>query len=261
MAGLQALSRRLEAALDAAALSRIEGVAGIPGNPLAVESRSFGALTATVVRQPALYYGYYNAIRGLAGKDPEASLGDALAWCREEGCSPRLTTSPYIASPELLGALQDSGLRASGAMSLLCGPARSLLPASAAVAVELPAGRRGRMERLWPGDDTAEDRAWLISLCRAEFVDWRVYAALEGGVALAYACLYIDGGVGVLASAFTRPEARRRGLQSALLARRIADADAAGCDLVVSTAAPGSQSERNLRRAGLTHGYTQTIWQ
>jgi len=64
----------------------------------------------------------------------------------------------------------------------------------------------------------------------------------------------------VLASALTRPESRGRGLQSALISRRVADAVAAGCDLVLSTAVPESQSEGNLRRLGFEVAYRQTIW-
>ncbi len=49
-------------------------------------------------------------------------------------------------------------------------------------------------------------------------------------------------------------------MQTALIAVRIAEAEAAGCDLVCSQAAFGSPSQRNLERAGLSVAYTKAVW-
>ena len=267
------LSLRIEQALDAAAQSRIGGVAALPGNPLEVETRTWDGLNATVVRRPILYYGYYNAIRGVHEAEPGAPA-EALAWCRREGASPRLTTSPVLADESTLAALSEQGMRVIGFMSLLYGPPSPTAPASSIEVYEVSPGSRGAFEELWLGDAALEVRPNLRTLCAGEFASWRVYAAFDrgalpegngipaagAGVPAAYGCLYVSGGVGVLASGFTRPSSRGRGLQSALIARRTADAASAGCDIVVSTAVPGSQSERNLRRAGLSLGYTQSIW-
>jgi hypothetical protein len=74
------------------------------------------------------------------------------------------------------------------------------------------------------------------------------------------ACLFVDQGVAVLASAWTRPEMRGRGCQTALIRRRLADAFAAGCTAVAEVV-PGSQSERNLRGAGFAPAFTEAIWE
>jgi hypothetical protein len=49
-------------------------------------------------------------------------------------------------------------------------------------------------------------------------------------------------------------------VQTALIARRIADAEAAGAELICSGATLGSASQRNLERAGLKLAYTKTVW-
>lgn len=56
--------------------------------------------------------------------------------------------------------------------------------------------------------------------------------------------------VAQLCGAATLPAHRRRGVQTALLARRLADASAAGCDLAVVTTQPGSTSFRNVQKQG-----------
>ena len=49
-------------------------------------------------------------------------------------------------------------------------------------------------------------------------------------------------------------------MQAALIARRVADAVDAGCEIVGGLALPWSSSQRNMRRAGLTVAYTKVEW-
>jgi len=64
--------------------------------------------------------------------------------------------------------------------------------------------------------------------------------------------------VGGLFGASTLPAFRRRGVQTALLAARLAWAVEHGCDLAVSIALPGSISHRNIERFGFRVAYTRT---
>jgi hypothetical protein len=64
----------------------------------------------------------------------------------------------------------------------------------------------------------------------------------------------------MLGSASTRPALRGRGAQAALLARRIADAAAAGCELIIGGAYFGTTSMRNQQRAGFHLAITRGIW-
>jgi ribosomal protein S18 acetylase RimI-like enzyme len=89
---------------------------------------------------------------------------------------------------------------------------------------------------------------------------WRLYLARVDGEPAGAALLTLDEDIGYLANASTLPEYRGRGVQTALIARRIGDAAACGCDTVCSGAAFGSVSQRNLQRAGLHVAYTKAVW-
>jgi GNAT superfamily N-acetyltransferase len=68
--------------------------------------------------------------------------------------------------------------------------------------------------------------------------------------------LVVDGGVGWLSGDSTFPGFRGRGIQQAVQRHRLELARAAGCDLAVTEAAPGSQSQRNMERLGFRIVYT-----
>jgi GNAT superfamily N-acetyltransferase len=69
----------------------------------------------------------------------------------------------------------------------------------------------------------------------------------------------IADGIAQLTGAGTAPAFRRRGIQSALLSARLADATAAGCDLAVITVQPGSKSQQNAQRRGFDLLYTRAV--
>jgi GNAT superfamily N-acetyltransferase len=80
----------------------------------------------------------------------------------------------------------------------------------------------------------------------------RVDGKVAGGGTLA-----TRDGVAGLFGASTLPAFRGRGVQTALLLGRLARAAAAGCDLAVSLALPGSTSQRNIVRQGFSVLYTR----
>jgi len=84
----------------------------------------------------------------------------------------------------------------------------------------------------------------------------RHYLALVDGVPAGGASMNIQDGFAQF-SAGTAPAFRRRGVQSALLAARVADATAAGCDLALVTVQPGSRSQRNVQHRGFDLLYTR----
>ncbi|HEX6883538.1 MAG TPA: GNAT family N-acetyltransferase [Planctomycetota bacterium] len=73
------------------------------------------------------------------------------------------------------------------------------------------------------------------------------------------ASLRLAQGLAQLCGAGTLPRHRRRGVQGALLARCLADAARAGCDLAVVTTLPGSKSHENVQRAGFELVYARAI--
>jgi len=58
----------------------------------------------------------------------------------------------------------------------------------------------------------------------------------------------------------TLPEARGRGAQSALIARRWRDAQDHGCRAVVTQTQFGGTSQNNMERAGMRLAYVFGIW-
>jgi GNAT superfamily N-acetyltransferase len=85
------------------------------------------------------------------------------------------------------------------------------------------------------------------------------YLARKDGVVAGGGGLHTTDGVAQLVGAATAPEHRRRGVQSALLATRLADAARAGCDIAVVTTAPGSKSQQNVQRQGFHLLYTRAV--
>jgi ribosomal protein S18 acetylase RimI-like enzyme len=86
----------------------------------------------------------------------------------------------------------------------------------------------------------------------------RYLARRDGEVAGGASARYVDG-VAQLCGAATLPRHRRRGVQSALLAARLAAAAAEGCDVAVVTTQPGSKSQENVQRLGFELLYGRAV--
>jgi acetyltransferase (GNAT) family protein len=85
------------------------------------------------------------------------------------------------------------------------------------------------------------------------------YLARREGAAAGGASMRISDGVAQLCGAGTLREHRRRGVQAALLERRLAEAARAGCELAVVTTLPGSKSQENVLRTGFELVYVRAI--
>jgi len=85
------------------------------------------------------------------------------------------------------------------------------------------------------------------------------YVALFDRVVAGGASMRMAEGVAQLTGAATAPAHRRRGVQTALLAARLADAAAAGCDVAVVTTQPASKSQQNAQRRGFDLLYTRAV--
>ena len=85
------------------------------------------------------------------------------------------------------------------------------------------------------------------------------YVALCAGAVAGGGSVRMTDGIAQLTGAATAPAFRRRGVQAALLAARLRDAAAAGCDLAVVTTAPGSTSQKNVQRKGFQLLYTRAV--
>ncbi|MEV5428231.1 GNAT family N-acetyltransferase [Streptomyces sp. NPDC052701] len=87
----------------------------------------------------------------------------------------------------------------------------------------------------------------------------RRYSAVRDGAVVGGASVRMTDGIAQLTGAATAPAHRRRGVQTALLAARLADAAATGCDIAVVTTQPGSKSQENVQRQGFHLLYTRAV--
>lgn len=106
----------------------------------------------------------------------------------------------------------------------------------------------------WP----AVVHPWLARLVGQP--GWRHYMAFDGDTPVATAAMYRTGTYGYLGPAATHPDHRRRGGQSALIARRLRDARQIGCQHLITETAEDrpdrpAPSYRNMRRFGFQVAY------
>ena len=85
------------------------------------------------------------------------------------------------------------------------------------------------------------------------------YAALSDGIIVGGASFRLAEGIAQFTGAATSPAHRRRGIQTALLSARLADAATAGCDIAVVTTQPGSKSQQNVQRRGFDLLYARAV--
>lgn len=96
-------------------------------------------------------------------------------------------------------------------------------------------------------------KPWLVPIIGR--ADWRHYLAFDGGKPLGCGALFVKNKIGWLGIAGTLPEARRRGAQGAIMARRIRAAIELGCEWIVTetgeeTPENPNPSYRNMVRTG-----------
>jgi ribosomal protein S18 acetylase RimI-like enzyme len=88
---------------------------------------------------------------------------------------------------------------------------------------------------------------------------FRGYVARVDGVVAGGGALRVDGDIAQFSGAGTLPRYRRRGVQTALLRARLADAQAAGCHVGVVVTQPGSKSQQNAQREGFSLLYARQL--
>ena len=87
----------------------------------------------------------------------------------------------------------------------------------------------------------------------------QLFLAHRDGQLAGGASMRLDGSIAQLCGAATLPGHRRRGVQSALLAHRLAIAAQSGCELAIVTTQPGSKSQQNMHRQGFELLYSRNV--
>jgi GNAT superfamily N-acetyltransferase len=187
-------------------------------------------------------------------------------WYAEHNVKPTFELVPGQYDKNLGRELTRLGFyQSSFHASLICKPSTDLYVNNES-AIELVASANALEDYLnayvagW--DIPEKDHAQFKSNVRPwlEQAGWSLYLTRVNGQPAAAATLYVRDGVGYLADSATDPQFRRRGLQSALLRRRICDASRDGADIVFSGAEPFSTSHRNMERAGMRLQFIGAKW-
>ncbi len=178
----------------------------------------------------------------------------------------RMVLCPFV-SDECLRRVIGRGFQIERYEAVLAGPAdiAAAAPENSAIAIE-------------PVDETELRRFWSVyedvvaGLALTEESVQRMNApffvppcqsflcseAGADGRVVAASAVIVSATVAHLLAAVVKVDARGRGLQRALIARRAAWAKAQGASIVMATCAPRSASFVNLQRAGLRVVYTST---
>jgi ribosomal protein S18 acetylase RimI-like enzyme len=248
----ESLARRLEGVQNRFMLEWLAGTGA--------ECVPFGATVAAVdPTRPEL--DFVNRVYGLWPEDADR-VDEIASLYRDRGVRGWFELAPSERFEQLANALAGAGAGHVGFHTVLHGPA-SERPLPGVVETQSAPDPELFADILLRGHGVPEgarvrDRG---SVARWAALDaWRLYLARVDGEPAGAALLTLDEDIGYLANASTLPEYRGRGVQTALIARRIGDAAASGCDTVCSGAAFGSVSQRNLQRAGLHVAYTKAVW-
>jgi GNAT superfamily N-acetyltransferase len=246
----------------------LESLSGLPGDPYEAELHRFNNSVALYVHRVPL--AYYNRV--LLAEDADESVVEEIASFYQRRMMPcRFDVNPYTADERLLDALDVAGFRPVGFQSNLLGSvdySDEKLPQQLTVSevtdteIEFFAGFYNRSYYNGTRVPRALTRFREATIrARHGRPEWRLYLCRIDGVPAAGALLHINDGVATLTGAATAPSFRGRGCQRALLRTRINEAARVECELVVSRCTVGSESQRNLERAGLQTRYTKVIWE
>jgi GNAT superfamily N-acetyltransferase len=198
---------------------------------------------------------------GLNGAVSEAEVDDLEAFFGSRGAPVSIDLCP-LADPGLLEILGRRGYRAAEFNNVLV----KRMPGAEIVLAP-------RVRRALPG----ERDLWSYTVGRgffeqgdlttAEMEVGRAIFAMPGAVCYLAAggggepagggALTVRDGLAILFADSTIPAFRRQGLHRELIAARLNEAIALGCDTATATTLPGSASQRNFERLGFQVVYTK----
>lgn len=244
-------------------ISRMQVLQNLPGNPVGIGFRHIGG---TAVGMMAKHFPNpnFNKIVGLSGGQ-EKEVEPLIAWCRDNAVKPRFEILPRPGDGKLCRELARLGFFPSEFHTSLVRDATEMATAA----------RSGDIVEVTSAELLEEFldaycAGWAVPDCEGfkrnvrpywlGRTGWSLYLARENGRAAASAVLYLEDNTAYLADASCDPAYRRRGLQLALLERRINAAIAAGVDVICSGAAFQSGSHRNMERAGMRVQFIRSVW-
>ncbi len=237
--------------------ARMGTLAALPSNPFGLEVRFFGCGfgVACKARHPLLRG--KNRIHGFGAADG-GILDDLLRFYRNDGLPCSLSVLHGEMNEALFARLVSAGLWSAGG-----GTVPAIVPdgrAEESAPPNVTVRRSGSEEKelyldlfqqAFAGRGEADPEYRAIQWAEDALPGGARYIAEVEGRPVGMASFPVLDGVGCFGTAGVLPESRRRGVQTALIRRRLADAPGLGCDLALGGGSLGTTTYRNFERAGL----------
>lgn len=200
---------------------------------------------------------------GMDGPVSEDEIKMLEDFYRSRGAAIRLMLSP-MADPSLLELIGKRGYRLAEFESVLINPLDDIEPLNLSPGLEVTKVAR-EDANLWVntvarGFSEGQEVPPVILECMPLLfhIDGaECFLASVDGEAAGGAGMAIRNNIAAIFGAATLVEFRNRGIQTALLNRRLAVAKAEGCNLAVVCTKPGSVSQRNVQKQGFRVAYTK----
>lgn len=225
-----------------------------------------GAFTLAMQPGVATYVRAQSPFNKVIGLEDVSQLGALEQAHRERGEPVRIELCT-LAEPRVVEQLSERGYRLLGFENVLgCRTADLALPPIRIDAhPNLKDFRRVDTEATVQQDDTGV----VLDRFTQQTIEGAIADSLRspGSLYLAYcdeqaagaASMRVHDGVAIFTGAATLRPFRRRGVQSALIARRLTDAHAQGAELAIVTTSPGTQSMANMMKHGFALLYARAI--
>lgn len=208
----------------------------------------------------------FNRVLGFGDEDLPL-LDDVLGWYAERQATCRFDLVSGASSQRAGDALAGRGFAPRPLETFLHAPPKPDVSAGQGgpevrkLAVEELEEFAAVFLEVYPQEPPAEASVRACLKAQYSQPEWHCYLASVAGVVAAFGAMYVNNGAAALISAATLPQFRRQGCQTALLARRMADAAEFGGDLVWSHAMCGSTSQRNMERQGMRPDFIKYRWE
>jgi hypothetical protein len=259
------LARQIEQMDIDYSISRLGGMQAAAGNPLGIQINHYGNTVAFLIKAwPNFWYG--QKVLGLSSPD-SGFLAEIVQVFRQNKLSCRFELIPGNLDESLASRLNELGYIQMGFSTALYGiprTNRNIFPEGVTI-------QRISTSQLDFFIDLYQDgfeyprliekekrivRSWIEGAQQ----ELDCYVARLGNNPAGIGILFTRGKLSLLADAAVLPRFRTSGCHTALIQHRINRAAERGCELLTGFPAFGSNSHRNLERAGLRIAYTKTMW-
>jgi GNAT superfamily N-acetyltransferase len=257
-----ALARRMEAAEEygdlrpTEVLMRTRPELGCTFERIAGGTMCFSGKDSPVGRAHGL--GFFNPIG-------EAILDHVEDFYRSRGVPAQIDVCPYN-HPSLLDLLKTRGYAIQEFNTVLGRYVYRDEDFSIPAGVTVRAPRTDEIQKISEivdrgfGDGKPMGYAWLFEIWLDTADNMTLVAEVDGQIVGGASGLIVkDHNMAAFFGASTLPEFRKRGVQTALLRKRLEMAREAGCDLAVTLTMPGTASQRNAERAGFRVAFTKAV--